>query len=156
MSAALDHFRAQQRAAEQVLARVADIAALLTQVQRQADTLARDPDLRALLASERGWLEDAQRTVAAVTAWRLQEQRRGWPAVLARWVAALLFALTSAAAAGAGYAWRTRPDAGTLAQQQAYQTLGRTVEARRSAMTRAERRQFDALLTSTPSLDTRP
>jgi hypothetical protein len=136
-----------------VLARATEIATLLTQVQRQADMLAQDPDLRAVLASERAWLQEAQRTVAEVKAWRAQEQRRDWPSSLARWAAALLFALTSAAAAGAGYAWRTRPDAGTLAQQQAYETLGRTVEARRSAMTRAERRQFDALLTSTPSLD---
>ncbi len=151
MTSALDHFRAQQLAAEQVLARATEIAALLTQVQRQADMLAQDPDLRAVLASERAWLQDAQQTVAEVKAWRAQEQRRDRPASCARWLAALLFALASAAAAGAGYAWRTRPDTGTLAQQQAYETLGRIVEARRSAMTRGERRQFEALLNGAPT-----
>src|SRR5262249_34398310 len=74
---------------------------------------------RVLVATEgngeRGGI-DAGRGVAEVRAWRQQELTRFWPAVWRRGVLPAAFALTSAWAAGAGYAWVTRPYSGELAQ----------------------------------------
>jgi len=112
MGSALDAFRAQQQAAEQIQARLTEVAGLLGQLRSQADSLAGNEHLRAVLRQEESWLESARRTVAEVRHWRQEEQKRYWPGVMKRWVVVLVFALVASAAAGAGYGWsriRTPP-----------------------------------------------
>src|SRR5258705_8934506 len=115
MGSALETFRAQQEAAEQINARLSEIAALLGCVRGELDLLARDENLRAVLQQERTWLESAQRTVSEVRAWREHERLRFWPGIVKRWAIALVFALASVAVAGAGYGWVTEPYAAELA-----------------------------------------
>jgi hypothetical protein len=103
VGSALDAFRAQQQAAEQIHARLTEVAGLLGQLRSQADALAGSEDLRAVLRQEENWLESARRTVAEVRHWRHEEQKRYWPGVMKRWAVALMFALAASAAAGAGY-----------------------------------------------------
>jgi hypothetical protein len=66
--------------------------------------------------------------------------------VIRRWTVALLFALVSAAAAGAGYAWWTKPYAAELADLRSRVEFARFVEHRVLMMTPTERRQLDALM----------
>jgi hypothetical protein len=62
-------------------------------------------ELKALLQQEERWLRETERVVAEVRRLREEEMRRLRPAVVRRWALALVFALVSAAAAGASYAW---------------------------------------------------
>jgi hypothetical protein len=101
MSGALDAFRAQREAAEQVHARLVEVSRLLEQLRRQADAIARDADLRAALRDEQDRLREARQFVADVRYLREQDRLRYWPGVWRRWVVAVLFALASAAAFGA-------------------------------------------------------
>ena len=71
---------------------------------------------------------------------------RFWPGVVRRWVIALAFALASAVAAGAGYAWVTKPYATELAAVRSRVELADLVQHRIVTMTPAERRQFDTLM----------
>jgi len=59
---------------------------------------------------------------------------------------ALVFALASASAAGAGYAWVTNPYASELATLRSRAEFDSFVDRRLLTMTAAERRQFDALM----------
>jgi len=68
-----------------------------------------------------------------------------------RWALALGFALISAAAAGASYAWVSRPYDAELAALRSRAEFTELVERRVLAMTPAERRQFDALMKWNPS-----
>jgi hypothetical protein len=101
MSSALDAFRAQREAAEQVHAQLMEVSRLLEQLCRQADAIARDADLRAVLRDEQNWLREARQFVAEVRYLREQDRVGYWPGVWRRWVVAVLFALASAAAFGA-------------------------------------------------------
>jgi hypothetical protein len=107
MQTALDAFRAQREAADQVHIRLTEVAQLLEQLTKQVDAVAGNADLRAVLRDERDWLREAQIVLADVRHFREQERLRFWPGVWRRWVVAVVFALASAAAAGAGYAWWT-------------------------------------------------
>ena len=109
MQNALDTFRAQRDAADQVHARLSEVAQLLEQLTRQVDAVANNVDLRAVLRDERDWLRQAQQLLVDVRHFREQERLRFWPGVWRRWVLAVAFALASAAAAGAGYAGWTEP-----------------------------------------------
>ena len=155
MGSALDTFRAQQEAAEQTHARLSEIAALLGRVHGELDLLARDENLRAVLQQERTWLESAQRTVSEVRAWREHERLRFWPGIVKRWAIALVFALASAAVAGAGYGWVTEPYAAELETLRSRTEFADFVEHRIITMTAAERRQFDALMRWDTSFDAR-
>jgi len=146
MPSTLDTFRAQREAAEQVQARLVEVADLLGRLRAQVDLLASNKDLRALLQEEQTWLLRTERAVANVRAWREQEARRFWPGVIGRWVLALAFALASAASAGAGYAWVTRPYAAELAAMRSRVEFAEAISQRIVTMTPAERRQFDALM----------
>jgi hypothetical protein len=146
VSNALDHFRAQQEAVEQVLHRLHDVAALLTRLNDQVTQLAHDKELRQLLREERAWLDTAHSLVNETRRWREDETRRHWPALMYRWIAALLFALASAYAAAFGYARGTKPFAEELETLRPRAEIGRLVEDRMNAMTPAERRQLDALM----------
>jgi hypothetical protein len=58
----------------------------------------------------------------------------------------LVFALASAAAAGAGYSWWTKPYAAELEILRSRMEFATFVEHRVLTMTPAERRRFDALM----------
>jgi hypothetical protein len=150
MPSALDTFRAQQEAADGVRARLTEISDLLSHLRKQVGALAVNDELRAILQQEQSWLERAQRTVAEVRAWREQEMFRFWPGVFRRWTLALSFALASAWAAGAGYAWVTQPYGAELAALRSRVEFGDLIEHRILTMTAVERRQFDTLMRWSP------
>jgi hypothetical protein len=60
MQSALDAFRAQREAADQVHARLTEVAQLLNQLTKQVDAVAGNADLRAILRDERDLLHQAQ------------------------------------------------------------------------------------------------
>ena len=146
MGNALDAFRAQREAVDQLHARIAEISGLLALVRREVDALSGSEPLRTLLKVEVGWLEQTQRTVREVRAWREQEARRFWPGVVRRWAVAGLFALASAAVAAGSYAWVTHPYAEELGALRLRMDFKTAVEERFLNMTPVERRQFDALM----------
>ena len=146
MSNALDLFRAQQAAVEQLLERVQELSGRIGQVQAQVDALTHDSDLRAVLQDERQWLERARQVIDETRRWREQEARRYLPALANRWIAALGFALVSAYVVGLGYGRVAKPFAVELGALRPRAELGLLVEHRMATMTPAERRQFDALM----------
>lgn len=107
-------------------------------------------EVKAILQQEQNWLERAQHTVTEVRRWREQEMFRYWPGVLRRWALAPAFALASAWAAGAGYAWVAEPYAAELSVLRSRVAFGNFVEHRMLTMTTAERRRFDALMKWNP------
>ena len=146
MSNALDAFRAQREAVEQVHTRLTEVGELLRSLQSQVDAVAQNQSLRDLLKGERTWLERTERTLAEVRSFREQEMRRFWPGVWRRWLVAVLFALAAAVASGAGYAAWIRPHEAELASLRARVELLDVVAQRVLAMSPGERRQFDALM----------
>ncbi len=146
MPTALDAFRAQREAADGVYARLTEVSQLLHQLRGQADALARNDELHAVLQREQSWLDQAQRTIEEARRWRQMEMQRFWPGVWRRWALALVFALASAAAAGAGYAAVTRPWVAELTALRTRMDFAEFVERRIVTMTPAERRQSDALM----------
>jgi hypothetical protein len=146
MSNALDMFRAQQEAAREVLAQLAEIATLFDQLQAQIDRIVNNRDLREILREERTWLDAAQQAIAEARRWREEERRRYWPGVAYRWTTAVTFALLSAVAVGSGYGWIAKPYAAELEALRLKAELGAIVEHRIMTMTAAERRQLDALM----------
>jgi hypothetical protein len=146
MPNALDMFREQRDAAHEVHARLQEVAALLKQLREQVDGVAGNVQLRTLLKDEQTWLARTQAVLAEVRRLREQEVARFWPAVWRRWVVALVFALASTAAAGAGYAWVTQPYARERNALLSRAELADVITRRLLAMTPAERRQFDVLM----------
>jgi hypothetical protein len=146
MSNPIEAFREQRAVAVEVYATLKDVAALLSSLKEQADGLMPIDELRELLDQERAWLQEAQRTLSQVRDLRANELRHLRTSRLAQWVAALVFALASAVAVGAGYAWVTRPYASELSELRAREEFAELVERRFVTMTPAERRQFDALM----------
>jgi hypothetical protein len=146
MSSALDAFRAQRDAIDAVHARVLEASKEIRTLTAQVDGLIQNRLFRDFLSSERAWLDAAERFVAEVRRLREDETRRFWPAVWRRWVVAVVFALLTAVAVGAGYAWIARPGDAERAALRARGELLDAVAERVLAMTPAERRQFDALM----------
>lgn len=139
-------FREQREAAERLHARLQEISTLLGQVRQQVNALALNEALRTVLREEQDWLTRAQLVASEVRSFREQDMLRVWPGVLRRWIVALVFVLLSAAAAGAGYAWWTKPYAAELASLRSRIEFANFVEHRVFTMTPAERRQFDTLM----------
>ena len=146
MTNVIDTFREQRAAAGEVYAMLKEIAVLLASLRQQTDTLTRIDELRGLLEQERAWLQEAQRTLILVRELRVDELKRLRTSRLAQWIAALAFALASAVAAGAGYAWVTNPDASELTELRARQDFAEVIERRFVTMTPTERRQFEVLM----------
>jgi hypothetical protein len=142
---ALDTFRAQQEAVDAIHQRLQDVASLLHRMNTSVEAVAHNADYKQLLAREESWLREAQKTVTEVSAWRAQEARQFWRR-LGRWIVAAMFAIASAGAAGAGYAWITEPYAAEINDLKARMDFAEYVERRIVAMTPAQRRQFDALM----------
>jgi len=151
MPSAIDVFREQREAAEQLHGQLAEISALLGRLRQQVNALALNEDLRTVLREERDWLSRAQLAVSEVRSFREQDMLRFWAGVIRRWAVALVFALASAAAAGAGYAWWTKPYGDELAALRSRIGFVDFVEHRVLTMTPAERRQFDALMKWKPA-----
>jgi hypothetical protein len=146
MPTALDTFRAQREAADGVHARLTEVSQLLHQLRGQADALARNDELHAVLKREQSWLDQAQRTIEEARRWRQVEMQRFWPGVWRRWALAFVFALASSAAAGAGYAAVARPWMAELTSLRTRIDFAEFVERRLVTMTPGERRQFDSLM----------
>lgn len=151
MPSAIDVFREQREAADQLLRRVQEISPLLEQLRQQVNGLALNEDLRTVLREEQSWLTRAQLTVAEVRSFREQDMLRFWPGVLRRWIVALVFALAAAAAAGAGYAWATKPYSVEVATLRSRAEFADFVQHRIAVMSPAERQQFDRLLRLNPA-----
>jgi hypothetical protein len=150
MSSAIDVFREQREAANQVHARLTEISTLLHQLRDQINALALNDELRAVLRQEQSWLERAQIVLSQVRSFREEDALRFWPGVVRRWIVALVLALASAAAAGASYAWATKPYAAELAALRSRIEFASFVEHRVLTMTPAQRRQFDMLMNLNP------
>src|SRR5436190_8968302 len=151
MSNPIEAFREQRAVAGEVYATLKDVGALLGSLKEQADGLVPIDELRELLEQERAWLQEAQRTLSQVRDLRANELRRLRTSRLAQWAAALAFALASAVAVGAGYAWATKPYASELSTLRARQEFAELIERRFVTMSPTERRQFVALMKWTPS-----
>jgi hypothetical protein len=146
MSNALDAFRAQQAAIQEVSDNLKDVSDLLARLNDQLAEIAHDKDLRAVLQTETSWLDATERAISQVRAWRIEEARRFWPGLIRRWVPATALALASAFIGGAGYARATKPWVAELESSRPRAELGLFLEHRMSTMTAAERRQLDALM----------
>jgi hypothetical protein len=89
MSSAIDVFREQREAADQVHARLTEISVLLDQLRHQINALAINDELRAVLRHEQSWLERAQVVLSQVRSFREQDALRFWPGVVRRSTPAL-------------------------------------------------------------------
>jgi hypothetical protein len=84
MSSALDAFRAQRDAIEQVHARLDGVATLVRALRTDIEAIGQDRAFRDVLRDEATWLERAERTIAEVRRLREQELSRFWPGVWRR------------------------------------------------------------------------
>jgi hypothetical protein len=148
VSGALDAFRAQREAVDDLRARVEIVAKLIADIAVQVDAIAKNQILRDVLNAERTWLAQTERVLQRVRELREDEMRRFWPAVWRRWTPALAFALAAAMVCGAGFVWAARPYEAELASLRARVELLDFVGRRIIAMNPAERLQFDALMKS--------
>ena len=146
MASALDVFRAQREAAEEVQKRLREAAEALHALRQDLYALANDRAFRQLLNDERAFLDQAQRLIGQVEAFRHHELNRFWPAVWKRWAMIVVLILATGLATGAGYVWAARPYEAELASLRAGVELGDTVARRVLEMTPAERRQFEVLM----------
>ena len=146
MSNALDAFRAQRDAADAIHARLEETAALLRSLLAETQALAHSETLRTLLRDEQTWLVRAEPAITPMRHQREWEVHRFWPAVWRRWVVAVMFAVVTAGAAGAGYVWAAWPNAAELADLRARVDRLDVIVERVLTMTPAERRQLDALM----------
>ena len=146
MSNALDAFRAQREAVEQVHARLTDVAQLVQALRVQIDAVARDGAFRVVLQNETALIDRAERVIAEVRRLREQELARFWPGVWRRWAVAVALGAVTLASFGAGYAWTSRPyraEIENLTQRLEFLDF---VAQRVLTMTPAERRQFDRVM----------
>jgi hypothetical protein len=146
MANALDAFREQLAAAGQVYAIVKETCELLRGLQSQVSALTSIEELKTLLQQEERWLHEAQRAVAEARRLRDEDLRRLRPAVIRQWALAVVLAVASAAAAGVGYAWWTRPYQSELAALRSRMEFAEYVQHRALTMTPVERKQFDTLM----------
>jgi hypothetical protein len=146
MSSALDVFRAQRQAAEEIHARLVETSALLRTITEETHALAHNEALRTLLQEEQTWLARAEHLIGTMRRHREWEVQRFWPAVWRRWAVAAAFAVLTALAAGAGYGRVARPYEAELATLRSRVELLDLVAQRVFQMPPNERRQFDALM----------
>lgn len=146
MASALDAFREQRHAAEQVHARLVETSGQLQNLREQVAALARDRELAELLRDERDWLLRFEQTVAEVRRFRDMESRRFWPGVVWRWLLAFSFALLAAWAAGVGYTWASQPHTREMESLRQRAELFDRIAERVASMTPAQRRQLESLL----------
>jgi hypothetical protein len=146
MGNALDAFRAQQKAAEALHARLTDVSALVSTLLPQLDRLKLDQALKETFAAETKWLVTVQDLVRDVRAFREVEFRRFRLGVVWRWALACLFALASMGVGQAAYVWAAKPYAEELERLRAQEAFADAVLRRMSTMTPVERQQVDRLM----------
>ena len=146
MGNAIDAFRAQREAAEQLQAQLSALSEHVTTLHQQIASLALNEELKTLLRDEQRWLAQAENTIAAVRRWREREMYAFWWPLMWRWVVACAFALVSVALTGAGYAWVSQPYATENARLRSRAELADRLERRLLTMTPADRQQFERLM----------
>lgn len=146
MSSALETFRAQREAAEQVNARLKEVTELLRMTTNQMQTLAGDAEFRKLLSEEQAWLARSTQMVSEMRRLREFEMTQFWPWVWRRCAMVVMLSATTAFGGGAGYVWAMRPYAAELAAAREQSAWAASFAERVLKMTPAERRQFDALM----------
>ena len=146
MGNAIDAFRAQREAVEQLQAQLTALSEELPKLQQQIASLALNEELKTLLRDEQRWLAQAENTIAAARRWREQEAYAFWWPLLWRWVVVCAFAFASVALAGAGYAWVSQPYAAEIAVLRSRAELADRIERRLLTMTPADRQQFERLM----------
>jgi hypothetical protein len=146
MANALDAFRAQREAVDQMHARLGEVSDLLARLRVQVDGLALHKDLKDTLRDEQLWLVQAQRTMQEARRWREMESHRVWSPVLWRWAMAFAYALIAAWLAAAGYAWMTEPHAAELERLRRQTSFSAFVERRLEHMTPADVQEFERLM----------
>lgn len=144
MPNALDMFRAQQTAANEVHAKLSEVAALVQRVRVEVNALAQDHRIQEVLRQEHTWLEQAERTVKEVQRWRDLEAYRFWPGVVYRWAFAMAFSLLAVWLAGAGNAWINSDR--DLARLRARLERLDIIEQRIATLTPAEQKQLNVLM----------
>jgi hypothetical protein len=145
MPSAIELLREQRKAVEDVQRQLLEVARLLTELRHQAEALATDKDLRAVLDEERTWLGEARGFVEEVQRLRVLEDYR-WPVRCRRRVIAVAFGLAAAAAAGAGYRVMENREWNETVRLQA--AFGEAFQRRLDALTDAQRREVERLLNS--------
>jgi hypothetical protein len=146
MGNALDAFKAQQKAAEALHAKLTEVASLFSTLQPRLDGLKVDQQLKETFDAEAKWLGKVQELVSEVRAFREGEFQHFRFGVVWRWALACLFAL---AATGVYEGVRVRaenPYAAEIEQLRAQAQLADLMQQRISTMTPAERQQFDRLM----------
>lgn len=146
MSSALDEFRAQREAIEDLHRRLSDVADLARATRDIVARLDTDEGLRGLVRDEQAWLVKAEQLVAEMRRFRQAEAAHFWPAVMRRWVAVTALIAVSALAAGAAYAWTHRATEAEIAELRARVGFADGLAHRVLQMTPAERRQFERLM----------
>ena len=146
MGNTLDVFKAQQKAAEALHAKLADVATLISTLQPQLDRLRLDQALKETFDAETKWLVNVHDLVREVRAFREVEFRRFRLGVVWRWALACLFAFAAISIAEAVQVWVQKPYAAEIEQLRAQAQFADLVHQRISTMTPAERQQFDRLM----------
>ena len=150
MANAVEMFKQQKAAFEELQQAAARIEQSLSRARTELDALARHEALRTLLVQEQQWLARTEAAVDRLRDWRYRESQLYGRPVAWRWALATTFALLTMAAAGAGYVWAARPYAEEIAYLRSRNAFADDLEARMVRMTPAERRQLDALLKLPP------
>ena len=146
MSSAIEAFRAQRDAAEQVHSRLKEVTELLRSAIGQMQAVVRDDEFRKLLSEEQMWLTRSTQLVTEVRRLRESEMAQLWPWVWRRWAMVAALSATTAFGGVAGYVWALQPHAAELATAREQAAWAGSVAQRVIKMTPAERRQFDALM----------
>jgi hypothetical protein len=146
MANAVEMFKQQKAALEELQQAAARIEQSLSRARTELDALARHDALRTLLTQEQQWLARTETAVQSLRDWRYRESQEYGRPLAWRWALATTFALLATAVAGAGYAWVATPYAEEIAYLRSRNTFANDLEARMVRMTDAERRQLDALL----------
>ena len=146
MASALDVFRAQREAAEEVQTRLREATDALHALTpgplrpRQRSDVSAAAERRASLARAGPAPHQSGGSL------RRHELHRFWPAVWKRWAMIVLLMLATGFVSGAGSVWAGRPYEAELANLRARVELGDEVARRVLEMTPAERRQFEVLM----------
>jgi hypothetical protein len=146
MSSAIEAFRAQREAAEQVQARLTEVTELLRGVASQIQAVVRDDEFRKLLSEEQVWLARSTQLVSELRRLRESEMAQFWPWVWRRWAVVVLLSTMTAFAGAAGYVWAMRPHAAEVAAALEQAAWAAGLAQRVIKMTPAERKQFHALM----------
>jgi len=109
MSSAIDVFREQREAADQVHARLTEISTTLDRVRHQVYALVKDDELRAVLRQEESWLERARLVVSDIRSFASRTRCDSGPASSGAGSSRCCSRWGPAAVAGASYGWATKP-----------------------------------------------